>query len=114
MRLGFLLSLAVATQGCERAGPRRQTEPAASTITSPQPASALTGRYEGLPMLVLVECYALDVIGELPPERGAKVAGIATRVFGGGSDWKATVGRELAWNRERVDAEIRANWATFR
>jgi hypothetical protein len=51
-------------------------------------------RYDGRPLLVLLENYALAVIGQLPAEREVEVAGAAARLLGGvEADWMATVAR---------------------
>ena len=73
----------------------------------------LQERYRGKPLLILLESYALDVIGKLPPDRNENVAAIAMKVWGGGRDWKATVRAQMGWD-PRIDAEILENWRDFR
>jgi hypothetical protein len=70
-------------------------------------------RYRGRPLLAVVESYALDVIGELAPEKQAAMREVTQRVWSGGDDWKATVRRVLAWDAS-MDREIELNWASFK
>jgi hypothetical protein len=67
-------------------------------------------RYRGRPILLVLENYVLDCIGELAPERQQAMAGIVSRVFGGGPDWKATVRESLKLN-ESIDDHLRGMWA---
>jgi hypothetical protein len=53
--------------------------------------SAEPGRYAGRPLLIVLENYVLDCIGEMPPDKQALVRSVVQRVWGGGDDWKATV-----------------------
>jgi hypothetical protein len=48
-------------------------------------------RYEGKPLLMLLESYILDCIGQLPAEKEAGLPPIVQRLYGGGEDWKATL-----------------------
>jgi hypothetical protein len=51
-------------------------------------------RYRGKPLLILLENYALAVIGEMPANQKAGVAAQVAESLGGeASDWKATVRR---------------------
>ena len=43
-------------------------------------------RYAVRPLLIILENYILDCIGELPPPRQAGLRAIVQRVFGGGDD----------------------------
>jgi hypothetical protein len=70
-------------------------------------------RYAGKPILVFIENYALDVIGELPPAKREGLSALTRRTWDGGDDWKATLRRVLAWP-DSIDDEIRSNWASFR
>ena len=49
-------------------------------------AKAEPERYRGRPLLILLENYVLDSIGELPPEKQQGVAHIVAQVFGGGEN----------------------------
>ncbi|MDX2015954.1 MAG: hypothetical protein SFW67_37515 [Myxococcaceae bacterium] len=63
-------------------------------------------------MLIVLENYALAVIGDLPPAKEDRVRAIVTRVFGGGDDWRATVRKTMGWP-PTVDTEILLNWDRF-
>jgi hypothetical protein len=67
------------------------------------------GRYDGRPFLRLLEGYVLDVVGELSPEREARVRAAA----GGAADWRALVERELGLQDDVRDA-LRAMWERTR
>jgi hypothetical protein len=69
-------------------------------------------RYRGKPMLILLENYALDVIGKLPPDKHNGLAAITMKVWGGGHDWRATIRAQMEWDG-RMDAEILENWRDF-
>ena len=60
-------------------------------------------------MLAILEAYAMAVIGSLPPEKDAAVGAIVPRVFGGGTDWRATVRTVMGWS-DRIDHEILDAW----
>jgi len=72
-------------------------------------------RYRGKPLLVLLENYVLDVIGELPPNHRENLLEVTRRLWGGetDSDWKAAMRRELGFG-ESVDNDIHHNWQRFR
>jgi len=74
----------------------------------------LPERYRELPILILIENYALDVVGALPPEKEASLIKITTRVWDGGADWRATIRQQLAWTKAEIDTEILANWVSFK
>jgi hypothetical protein len=74
---------------------------------------ALRDRYEGKPILIIIENYVLVVIGELSPEDTADVAGIVRKVWKGGADWMSTVRRELALDASFDDAIVK-NWQAYR
>jgi hypothetical protein len=67
-------------------------------------------RYQGRPLLVLLENYVLDVIGELAPERRQGVLAITQRVFGGAEDWRATL-RSTLHLSDGLDANLLDMWA---
>jgi hypothetical protein len=49
-------------------------------------------RYTGRPVLILLENYAMAVIGQLPPEHENKVAAtVAARLGGEASQWQLTL-----------------------
>jgi hypothetical protein len=69
---------------------------------------ALPERYQGRPLLLLVEAYALAVIGEQP----AEAEKLVRQVWGGGEDWRATVREQLAWEAT-IDQTIETNWSRY-
>jgi hypothetical protein len=73
---------------------------------------SLPDRYEGKPILIIIENYVLVVIGELSPDKAAKVATIVRKVWKGGSDWMSTVRRELALDASFDDAILK-NWEGY-
>ena len=70
-------------------------------------------RYAGKPLLILLENYALDVIGKLPSEKRAQLLAVTQQLWDGGADWKATLRTRLHWD-DQVDREILMNWKSFR
>lgn len=84
--------------------PRR--EPA-----KPAYATALGGRYEGRPLLILLENYVLAAIGHLPPDKDKLNASITQRIFGGGDNWRATL-RDVLHLEASPDEEMRDLWTT--
>jgi hypothetical protein len=88
------------------------TPPAGSTVVT-SPTENLADRYRGKPMLVIIENYALSVIGALPPDKEASIKQAVKQAFGGDDDWRATVRQTMAWPKN-VDAEILSNWQSFR
>ena len=66
-------------------------------------------RYEGRPLLRLLDCYVLALTGNLSPEMEAKVADTVRRNFGEGPDWKVTL-REATKLPSNMDERIRAIW----
>jgi hypothetical protein len=77
---------------------------------APDPASS---RYDGNPQLAVIESYALDVIGELPPEDVEDLDDAVTELFGEAPDWRDAVRRGLGWN-PLVDMAIAEGWHRFR
>jgi hypothetical protein len=67
-------------------------------------------RYVGRPLLVVLENYVLDCIGELPPDKQALAHSVMQRVWGGGDDWKATVRAQLELEPS-VDEALRGMWS---
>src|SRR5689334_9063538 len=73
----------------------------------------MTDRYEGKPLLRLIESYALAVIGELPEDSDAAVRLVVQRLWGTSSpDWTATLRKELYWSAS-IDDTIRENWVAY-
>jgi hypothetical protein len=72
----------------------------------------MDARYREKPLLILLESYALDVIGKLPPDKHENLAAITMKVWGGGQDWKATIRAQMGWDA-RMDAQILENWRGF-
>ena len=77
--------------------------------SSGKPIEVDPRRYEGKPLLVLLDNYVLSVIGALEPEREAQVADAVRRGFGGGDDWRATLLEQIELNRD-YDAEVLGLW----
>lgn len=67
-------------------------------------------RYAGLPLLIVLENYVLDCIGELPPDKQALACSIVQRVWSGGDDWKATLREQLQLD-SGLDAELQGMWS---
>src|ERR1700724_3105009 len=102
------LWLLVSLAACSRSQAGATGPPAASPIRSTAMASLTDDwpeRYRGKPMLVIIENYALSIIGALPPEKEDAVRQIVKRNFGGDDDWRATLRRTMAWP-SNVDSEI--------
>jgi hypothetical protein len=66
-------------------------------------------RYKGRPLLILLENYVLDCIGELPEDKQALGRAIVQRAFGGGDDWRATI-RERLQLDPAIDEALRVMW----
>jgi hypothetical protein len=66
-------------------------------------------RYQGRPLVLILENYILDVVGELPLDKQASIRQIVQRVWSGGDDWKATVRRELQFGDD-LDEHLRQMW----
>jgi len=104
------VTLGLATNGAcsRRTVSQISTERKADKATAAEP-----GRYKGQPMLIVLENYALAIVGELPPNKEESMREIVKRAFGGGSDWRETVRRTMGW-RDSIDEEIRQNWETYK
>ncbi len=74
-----------------------------------QSADAEPERYEGRPLLIILENYILDCIGALEPERQQQIRAVVERTFGGGADWKQTV-RGVLHLGESLDEQLRRMW----
>jgi hypothetical protein len=68
-------------------------------------------RYGTKPLLILVEAYVLDCIGELGSDRSALAGQMAARTFGGlpRPDWRTAVRANLGLP-SGLDAEVRELW----
>jgi hypothetical protein len=66
-------------------------------------------RYDGRPLLRLLDCYVLALTGSLDPEMETKVATIVRRQFGRGADWKTTLRRRIKLPDD-LDEQIRTAW----
>ncbi|HVH20642.1 MAG TPA: hypothetical protein VNF72_20290 [Myxococcota bacterium] len=67
-------------------------------------------RYAGRPLLIVLENYVLDCIGELQPEKQELARSVVQRVWGGGNDWKATVRAQLHLEPS-MDEALRGMWS---
>jgi hypothetical protein len=76
-------------------------------------ANAETDRYEGRPLLAIVENYVLAAIGALPRSRAVGTLKVVQRLLGGGGDWMETVRQQLGLERG-VDEELRTLWSQNR
>src|SRR5262249_14410700 len=72
-------------------------------------ADAEPERYQGRPLVLVLENYVLDCIGELAPERAEKVAAVVQQVFGGDGDWKQTIRTQLRI-ADSLDHSLREMW----
>ena len=88
-------------------GPFKKRPPANAPLPS---VEAEPERYAGRPLLVVLENYMLDCIGELPPERQALARSVVQRVWSGGDDWKATVRKQLRLEAT-MDETLRGMWS---
>ena len=66
-------------------------------------------RYTGRPLLIILENYVLDCIGELTPDQQTDIASLVQPVFGGGTDWKKTM-REVLHLEASIDDNIKEMW----
>jgi hypothetical protein len=71
--------------------------------------SASSDRYAGKPLLILLENYVLDCIGELPAAKASGMVTVVQRVYGGGEDWKATL-RSVLHLGDGIDDGVRRMW----
>jgi hypothetical protein len=66
-------------------------------------------RYQGRPLLILVENYVLHAIGCLPSEKVELMAAAVQRQWGGGADWCATLRTALDM-KDSFDEHLRGMW----
>lgn len=76
-------------------------------------ACTATPRYARNPLLAVIEGYALDVIGELPPEEIDETEQTVRALYGAAADWRRAVRRRLGWT-PLMDVTIAARWQEFR
>jgi hypothetical protein len=67
-------------------------------------------RYQGKPLLRLLDSYVLALTGHLDREMEAKVAGLVKKKFGG-SDWRSTLRKETKLPAD-MDKRIRDLWSS--
>jgi len=72
---------------------------------------AIPDRYEHNPMLIVVENFILDAIGQLAPEKEKQLSEILTRTFGG-TDWRATVRNQMDLPPETAE-QLQAEWQRY-
>ena len=73
-------------------------------------------RYDGKPLLRLVDAYVLDAIGHLPPEVDAKMTDMEPKfreAFGASGSWREMVAEQMKFP-EGLPAAIREMWAKGR
>jgi hypothetical protein len=68
-------------------------------------------RYKGRPLLLILDNYILDCIGELPPDKQKGVGSLVQQVWGGDADWKKTV-RAILNLTKAMDENVRELWKT--
>jgi hypothetical protein len=73
-------------------------------------ADAEPERYHGRPLVLVLESYVLDCIGELSTARREQVADSVQEAFGGDRDWKRTIRRQLRI-ADSLDDSLRQMWA---
>jgi hypothetical protein len=66
-------------------------------------------RYQGRPLVIVLENYILDCIGKLPPESSVELARLMQQGLGGGADWKQTI-RDMLQLDAKLDQELRDLW----
>ncbi|MBL9189435.1 MAG: hypothetical protein JNK23_18275 [Opitutaceae bacterium] len=77
----------------------------------PVEPSLTTDRYNGRPLLILLENYVLSAIGSLAPDKEQLAASATQRVFGGVGDWRSTLRGTLHLG-DSLDESLRQMWAT--
>lgn len=66
-------------------------------------------RYEGRPLLILLENYVLDVLGEVDAGKQQSLREMTQKVFGGGEDWRETL-RETLHLDSTTDESLLELW----
>ena len=64
-------------------------------------------RYEGRPLILVLDNYVLATLGQLSEDQEAGTADLVRQVFGGGPDWRSTVRATLGLG-PGFDDEIRS------
>jgi hypothetical protein len=67
-------------------------------------------RYQGRPLLLVMENYVLAAVGELSKEKNDLMTVVVRRVFGGGRDWIETVRARLRIDKS-LDEQLRTMWS---
>lgn len=67
-------------------------------------------RYEGRPLLRLLDCCVLAVIGQLDPEAETRAASAVKVYLGGGPDWTGTLRRSIKLPDD-MDSKIQRLWS---
>jgi hypothetical protein len=75
------------------------------------PAPARPDRYEGKPLLIILEYYVLSSIDRLTPDKEADLRTLTQQIYGGGSNWRATL-RTTLQLLDSMDRELRQMWRT--
>ncbi|HEX2080795.1 MAG TPA: hypothetical protein VHG08_24025 [Longimicrobium sp.] len=89
---------------------RKRNEPTPASAGAALPSDPVApDRYDGRPLLILLESYVLAAIGELPAEKAAGAGAIVRRMWGGDEDWMRTLRRQLHLN-DSVDDTLRRLW----
>ncbi|HZN69337.1 MAG TPA: hypothetical protein VFB66_28945 [Tepidisphaeraceae bacterium] len=88
-------------------GPFKKKPPADAPLPS---AEIEPERYAGRPLMIVLENYVLDCVGELPPDKQALARSVVQRTWGGGDDWKATVRQQLQLE-QGIDEALRGMWS---
>ena len=66
-------------------------------------------RYQGRPLLLILENYVLDCIGHLPADKQSTIAALVSKAFGASDNWKATIRATLKFE-ESIDSSIQMMW----
>jgi hypothetical protein len=66
-------------------------------------------RYQGRPLLIVLENYVLDCISKLPPGDSERLDQMMQQALGGGPDWKQTL-REMLQLDPTLDGELQKLW----
>ncbi len=68
-------------------------------------------RYDGKPLLRLIELYVIDAVGALTPEQAKNLDAMAPKLcqLYGASDWRSAIARAMAFP-ETMPESIRELW----
>ena len=66
-------------------------------------------RYQGRPLVIVLENYILDCIGKLPADSSEKLSRLMQEALGGGTDWKQTI-RQMLHLDAALEQELRDLW----